>query len=75
MSWKKTPCPAERREHEAKQWKACAVRLSKLCADLIGCCFDEERSCPEGLSCSACWLNRAVRETAQDGHNQVITRS
>jgi hypothetical protein len=60
----KLRCPAERWEAEARQWKACAVRLAKLCADLVGCCWDEERTCPEGLSCSACWLNRAVRETA-----------
>jgi len=66
MNRKKPPCPAERWEHDARQWKACAMRLAKLCADLIGCCFDEERSCPEGLSCSACWLNRAVRETAKE---------
>ena len=60
----KLPCPAERWEHDARQWKACAMRLAKMCADLVGCAFDEERTCPEGLSCSACWLNRAVRETA-----------
>ena len=65
MSRKKLPCPAERWEHDARQWKACAMRLAKMCADLVGCCFDEERTCPEGLSCSACWLNRAVRETAR----------
>ena len=64
MSRKKTLCPAERWEAEAMAWKACAMRLAKLCADLVGCCWDEERTCPEGLSCSACWLNRAVRETA-----------
>jgi len=60
----KPPCPAERWEHDARQWKACAMRLAKLCADLVGCAFDEEKSCPEGQSCSACWLNRVVRETA-----------
>ena len=60
----KLPCPAERWEAEAKQWKACAVRLSKLCADLVGCAFDEERTCPEGVQCSLCWIQRAVRETA-----------
>jgi hypothetical protein len=60
----KPPCPAERWEHDARQWKACAMRLAKLCADLIGCCFDEERTCPEGGQCATCWLNRAVRETA-----------
>ena len=64
MSRKKTICPAERWEHDARQWKACAMRLAKLCADLVGCCWDEERTGPEGRSCSACWLNRAVRETA-----------
>ena len=68
-------CPAERWEHDARQWEAVAKRLAKICADLVGCCFDEERTCPEGQTCSTCWLNRAVRETAQDGHNQVITRS
>lgn len=60
----KLRCPAERWEAEARQWKAVAKRLAKLCADLVGCCWDEERTCPEGQSCSACWLNRAVRETA-----------
>jgi len=60
----KIQCPAERWEHDARQWQAAAKRLAKLCADLVGCCWDEERTCPEGLSCSACWLNRAVRETA-----------
>jgi hypothetical protein len=64
MSRKKLPCPAERWEHDARQWQAAAKRLAKMCADLIGCAFDEEKSCPEGQSCSACWLNRAVRETA-----------
>lgn len=64
MSRKKPPCPAERWEHDARQWKACAMRLAKMCADLVGCAFDEERTCPEGQSCSTCWLNRAVRETA-----------
>ena len=57
-------CPAERWEHDARQWQAVAKRLAKMCAELVGCAFDEERTCPEGLSCSACWLNRAVRETA-----------
>ena len=60
----KLRCPAERWEAEARQWKACAVRLAKLCADLVGCAFDEDKSCPEGVACSTCWLNRAVRETA-----------
>ena len=64
MSRKKPECPADRWESEARQWKACAMRLSKICADHIGCCFDEERQCPEGVACSSCWLNRAVRETA-----------
>ena len=60
-------CPAERWEAEARQWEACAKRLAKMCADLVGCAFDEEKSCPEGRGCSACWLNRAVRETAKEG--------
>jgi hypothetical protein len=64
MSVEKHTCPAERWEYDARQWQAAAKRLAKMCADLVGCAFDEERSCPEGLSCSACWLNRAVRETA-----------
>lgn len=67
MSRKKKPqCPEERWQSEARQWQAVAKRLAKICADLVGCCFDEERTCPEGLSCSACWLNRAVRETAKE---------
>ena len=69
MSRKKSPCPAERWEHDAKQWKAVAKRLAKICADLAGCCWDEERTCPEGQACSACWLNRAVRETAKKDVN------
>ena len=64
MSVERYTCPAERWEAEARQWKVCAMRLAKFCADLVGCAFDEERTCPEGLSCSACWLNRAVHETA-----------
>ena len=65
MSRRKPDCPEERWRLEARQWKACAQRLAKLCADLVGCCFDEERTCPEGTACSSCWLNRAVRETAK----------
>ena len=66
MSRKKLPCPADRWEHDARQWQAVAKRLAKLCADLVGCAFDEEKCCPEGLNCSACWLNRAIRETARE---------
>ena len=62
----KLRCPADRWEHDAKQWQAVAKRLAKICADLVGCCFDEERTCLEGQTCSACWLNRAVRETARE---------
>lgn len=65
----KIQCPADRWESEARQWKACATRLAKLCADLVGCCFDEERQCPDGMSCSTCWLNRAIRETAKEASN------
>lgn len=75
MSTETPTCPAERWEHDARQWEAVAKRLAKMCADLVGCCFDEERTCPEGMACSSCWLNRAVRETARDGHNSVISRS
>ena len=64
MSRKKPECPADRWEQEAKQWKDCAMRLAKMCADLVGCAYDEEKSCPEGVACSTCWLNRAIRETA-----------
>lgn len=72
MSRKSKPqCPADRWEHDARQWKACAMRLAKMCAELIGCAFDEEKSCPEGQSCSACWLNRAVRETAAKEANHA----
>lgn len=66
---KRPKCPAERWQEETRQWKAVAKRLSKLCADLIGCAFDEEKSCPEGMTCSTCWLNRAVRETAGKGES------
>lgn len=66
MKKPKIQCPAERWEHDARQWQAVAKRLAKMCVDLVGCCFDEERTCPEGQSCSACWLNRAVRETARE---------
>ena len=69
MSRKKPPCPADRWEHEARQWKAVAVRLAKVCADLVGCAFDEEKSCPEGVQCQTCWLNRGVRETAREVSN------
>ena len=69
MSWKKPECPADRWEHEARQWQAVAKRLAKMCADRVGCCFDEERQCPDGLSCSTCWLNRAVRETVKEVSN------
>ena len=69
MSRKKPECPADRWESEARQWKACAMRLAKLCADRIGCSFDEERQCPDGMSCTSCWLNRAVRETAKEASN------
>ena len=68
-------CPAERWKHDARQWQAVAKRLAKMCADLVGCAFDEERTCPEGGQCATCWLNRAVRETARDGHNSVISWS
>ena len=60
-------CPEERWQEEAKAWEAVAKRLSKMCADLIGCAFDEDKTCPEGMACSTCWLNRAVRETAGKG--------
>ena len=66
MKKPKIQCPAERWEHDARQWQAVAKRLAKMCADLVGCCFDEERTCPEGQNCSACWLNRAIRETARE---------
>lgn len=69
MSRKKPQCPADRWEHEARQWKACATRLAKLCADLVGCAFDEDKSCPEGVACSTCWLNRTIRETAKETVN------
>ena len=59
----KLRCPADRWESEARQWKACAMRLSKLCADLVGCAYDEEKACNEVMSCSTCWLNCAIRET------------
>ena len=65
----KIQCPADRWEQEARQWKAVAKRLARMCADRVGCCFDEERQCPDGLSCSTCWLNRAVRETAMEVSN------
>ena len=61
---RKLKCPEERWQAEARQWKACATRLSKICAELVGCAFDEDKACPEGVACSTCWLNRAVRETA-----------
>ena len=64
---KKPKCPEVRWQEESRQWKAVAKRLSKMCADLVGCAFDEDKTCPEGMSCSACWLNRAVRETAKRG--------
>ena len=69
MSRKKSPCPADRWEHEARQWKAVAKRLAKICSDLVGCAFDDERTCPDEHSCSSCWLNRAVRETAKEASN------
>jgi hypothetical protein len=59
-------CPDERWQDEAQAWRAVAERLAQMCADLVGCCFDEERTCPEGQNCSSCWLNRAVRETARE---------
>ena len=64
MSRKKPPCPVDRWESEARQWKAVAKRLARMCADRVGCCFDEEKQCPEGVKCSLCWIQRAVRETA-----------
>ena len=64
MNRKKPPCPSDRWEHEARQWQAVAKRLARICADLVGCAYDEEKSCPEGVACSTCWLNRAIRETA-----------
>ena len=60
----KIQCPADRWEHDARQWQAVAKRLAKMCADRVGCCFDEERQCPDGMSCGSCWINRAVREVA-----------
>lgn len=69
MSRKKMPCPADRWEHDARQWKAVAKRLAKMCADRVGCCFDEEKQCPEGVQCSLCWIQRAVRETAKEASN------
>ena len=69
MSRKKPSCPADRWEHEARQWQAVAKRLARMCADRIGCCFDEERQCPEGMACSSCWLNRCIRETAKEACN------
>ena len=66
MSRKKSPCPADRWEHEARQWKAVASRLAKICSEQIGCSFDDGRRCPEGMQCTTCWLNRAVRETAKE---------
>ena len=65
----KPKCPADRWEQESRQWKAVAERLARMCADRIGCCFDEERQCPDGLSCSTCWLNRSIRETARGGRD------
>ena len=65
----KLRCPADRWESEARQWKACAMKLARLCADLVGCCFDEERQCPENVQCATCWLNRAIRETAKEASN------
>ena len=60
----KLRCPADRWEHDARQWQTVAKRLAKMCADHVGCSFDEERQCPDGTSCTSCWLNRAIRETA-----------
>lgn len=65
MNRKKMPCPAERWEHDARQWHAVAKRLARLCATFVGCAFDEEKICPVGQSCTTCWLNRAIRETAR----------
>jgi hypothetical protein len=62
----KTQCPADRWEHDARQWKAVASRLAKICSEQIGCSFDDGRRCPEGMQCPTCWLNRAVRETAKE---------
>ena len=65
----KLRCPADRWEAEARQWQTVAKRLAKMCADRIGCCFDEEKQCPEGVQCSLCWIQRAVRETAREVSN------
>ena len=65
----KLRCPADRWEHEARQWKAVAERLARMCADRIGCCFDEEKQCPEEVQCATCWLNRSIRETARGGRD------
>lgn len=65
----KIQCPADRWEQEARQWQAVAKRLARMCADRIGCCFDEEKQCPEEVQCATCWLNRGVRETAREVSN------
>ena len=65
----KPKCPADRWESEARQWKTVAERLARMCADRIGCCFDEEKQCPEEVQCATCWLNRAIRETARGGRD------
>ena len=69
MSRKKPQCPADRWEAEARQWQAVAKRLAKMCADRVGCAYDEEKACNEVMSCSTCWLNRAIRETAKEASN------
>ena len=66
---RKLKCPDERWQAEARQWKACAVKMAKICSELVGCAYDESKTCPEGVSCSTCWLNRAVRETAKGEGN------
>ena len=65
----KLRCPEERWQHDARQWKAVASRLAKICSEQIGCSFDDGRRCPEGMQCTICWLNRAVRETAKEASN------
>ena len=65
----KIQCPADRWESESHQWQTVAKRLARMCANRVGCCFDEEKQCPEGVQCATCWLNRAIRETAKEASN------
>ena len=46
----------------AVQMRDVALRLAGICAERAGCCFDNDRRCPEHGNCALCWYHKVLRE-------------